>query len=127
MSIINTGNLQLSKLTVNVSEDIHGAFNCDVPNFALDNGRTTLSAASQMSCSASLDMTTALIEAGNFTTYVDVLATSVLGAEISSSKEVVITPRQLPELSVTVLACEIPSTTSGRVQAAAISVWITQL
>lgn len=108
MTAINTGNLQLKNVTVDAPDRLTSVGNCTKPN--VDD---TLDPGAQMSCSASVNMTTADIEAVNTVYTVAVSATSALGANISFIKDVVLTPMQMSKLSVTVLACATDSTKPG--------------
>jgi hypothetical protein len=110
MTVVNTGNLQLKGVRVSAPERLSSVGDCDTPN---DNGTHTLLAGAQMSCRARVNVTTADIEAGNTTYRVEVVATSVLGVNISSAREIFITPMQRPELLVTVLVCDAIPTMPG--------------
>jgi hypothetical protein len=108
MVVINTGNLKLKNVTADAPERLTSAGDCIKPN-----NDSTLDPGDQMSCTASVNMTTADIEAGNTPYTVGVSAASALGVDISSTRNVVITPMQLSKLSVSILACATDSTKPG--------------
>lgn len=100
--MLNTGNLQLKNLTVIAPDRLTSVGSCSLDN----SSNWVLDAGAHVLCSASVTVTTADIEAGETNYAVQVVATSALGGNISSFKEVTITPKQVPQLSVTQVTCE---------------------
>lgn len=113
MAVVNTGNLKLKNLTVDVPDRIKDAGNCSI---AFGNSGATLDVGEQFWCHSSVNVTTADIEKGNATYTVGVSATSALKADISVTREVLITPAQLPQLTLTALTCESAPSMPGMVQ-----------
>jgi hypothetical protein len=103
MTVINTGNMKLRNLTIVAPDWLTSVGSCNVPDF--NNGSFTLPAYTQMSCSASVIMTQADIETAYTRVAVEVVATSMLGATISSLQDVYIRPMQVPQLSVALSEC----------------------
>jgi hypothetical protein len=105
MTLVNIGTLQLKNFTLMAPERVASAGNCSTPNS--DN---ILDPGAAITCTASVNVSTADIEAGIRSFTVGAAATSVLGFDITRVHDVALTPVQLPELSVAVLDCkEVPT------------------
>lgn len=112
LTAVNTGTLRLRNVLLSVPSDINDTLSCTISNTSISApAAAVLEPGAAITCTASLTVTTAHIEAKPKTLIVSADAQSVLGGLVPVNKSVVLTPLVRPALMVTIdaAACVKPT------------------